>query len=120
MRDINGGAEMKNASILFGLFCFFLASTQNALSQPVGGNGSPINADCQFEIPPCETPIVSVPGKPPVSPPPAAGGGGIHNLPGASVFKETIIIPGNNMFEEFKLDQPKMLEMQKQLQNRSP
>lgn len=109
---------MKTASILFGLVTFLVASTQNVLSQPVGGGVSPLAADCRFEIPPCADPIDGDPTVPPVSPPPSPGGGGIHNLPGAPVFKETIIIPGNNMLEEFKLDQPKMLEMQKQLQNR--
>ena len=118
MRDIDGGAEMKNASILFGLVSFFLATAPNAFAQNAGGGASPLAAGCRFEIPPCEIPVQNDPKEPPVSPPPAAGGGGIHNLPGAPVFKETIIVPGNKMLEEFKLDQPKMLEMQRRLQKR--
>ncbi|KJF72210.1 hypothetical protein [Agrobacterium arsenijevicii] len=112
---------MKSASILFGLIASFLMNSQDVYSQPVSVVVAQLTLNCQFEIPPCEQPNIPPGSKPPpspVAPPPAPGGGGIHNLPGAPVLKETIIIPGNNMLKEFKLDQPKILEMQRQLQNR--
>jgi hypothetical protein len=120
MRDIKGRWEMKSTSIFLGLIALLLVNAQETFSQPVNGVAAQLMPNCQFEIPPCEPkPTIGNPHyPPPSSPPPAPGGGGIHNLPGAPVLKETIIIPGNNMLKEFKLDQPKILEMQRQLQNR--
>ncbi|MCA2379175.1 hypothetical protein ACQZ5D_18525 [Agrobacterium sp. 22-211-1] len=114
---------MKNASILLGLVASFLMNAQDVVSQTIDGGASTLSVDCEYEIPPCEEPLLPPKDDPFPSPslpapPPAPGGGGIHNLPGAPVFKETIIIPGNNMLKDFKLDEPKMLDMQKQLQNR--
>lgn len=109
---------MRVAPFSLGLIASLLVSAQDTSSQPVNGGLAQLATDCQFEIPPCENPLDPPGGNPTPAPPPAPGGGGIHNLPGAPVFKETIIVPGNNMLKEFKLDQPKMLEMQRQLQNR--
>jgi hypothetical protein len=121
MRDIKGGWQMKSASLLLGLIVSLLVNAEDTFSQPVNGAAAQPILNCQFEIPPCEPPNPP-PGSTPfpstVAPPPAPGGGGIHNLPGAPVLRDTIIIPGNNMLKEFKLDQPKILEMQRQLQNR--
>lgn len=118
MCDLNGGREMKSASIFFGLAVSFLMNSQEVFAQPANGVFLPFAIDCRYEIPPCEPPPPSGPRSPIPIPPPAPGGGGIHNLPGAPVLKETIIIPGNNMLKDFKLDEPKMLDMQKELQNR--
>lgn len=109
---------MKNLSIFFGLAVSFWAHPQDVFAQPVNGGILTVATDCQYEIPPCEPPPPPGAGVPIFNPPPASGGGGIHNLPGAPVFKETIIIPGNNMLKDFKLDEPKMLDMQRQLQNK--
>lgn len=120
MCDTKGCREMKSTSIFLGLIASLLVSAGDTFSQPASGDAPQLALNCQFEIPPCEPPpkVTSGPVEPPSFPPPAPGGGGIHNLPGAPVLKETIIIPGNNILKEFKMDQPKILEMQRQLQNR--
>lgn len=121
MCDIKGGWQMKSASLLLGLIVSLLVNAEDTFSQPVNGGAAQLTLKCEYEIPPCEEPKPIIGGPPypsPLPPPPAPGGGGIHNLPGAPVLRDTIIIPGNNMLKEFKLDQPKILEMQRQLQNR--
>lgn len=121
MCDTKGCREMKSTSIFLGLITSLLVSAGDTFSQPASGVVTQLKPHCQFEFPPCEEPrpVEGDLPDPSVSPPPPApGGGGIHNLPGAPVLKETIIIPGNNMLKEFKMDQPKILEMQRQLQNR--
>jgi hypothetical protein len=104
---------MRKTIFLFGVFFPFLANAQDAVSPSVTAGGiEQFTADCIYRIPPCGG------GGNPPPPPPPSGGGGIHNLPGGPMFRDTIIVPGNDVLKGLKLDGPDVRGLQMQLQNR--
>lgn len=104
---------MRRVIFLFGMFFPVLASAQDVVRPSVtAGSLEQFTADCIYRIPPCGG------GGYPPPPPPPGGGGGIHNLPGGPVFKDSIIVPGNDVLKGLKLDGPDVRGLQMQLQNR--
>ncbi|MDZ7927854.1 MAG: hypothetical protein U5L46_12625 [Agrobacterium sp.] len=104
---------MRRTIFLFGMFFPFLANAQDAVRPSLGAGGlEKFTTDCIYRIPPCGSS-----GYPP-PPPPPGGGGGIHNLPGGAVFKDTIIVPGNDVLKGLKLDGPDVRGLQMKVPNR--
>lgn len=98
---------MKYVLIAIGACVSVMVTVQNVISQ----DKSPT---CNFSLPLCVEPP-KLTGVSPTVPPPAPGGGGIQNLPGAPVFRETIIIPNKDVLKSLNFGERDIESLQLKL-----